>query len=33
MAQPRKEVVNSGDDEQSAVAVLHVGGMHFGCEQ
>jgi len=33
MAQPRKEVVNSDDDEQSTVAVLHVGGMHLGCEQ
>jgi DDE domain len=27
MAQPRKGVMNSGDDERSAVAVLHVGRM------
>jgi hypothetical protein len=25
--------MNGGDDERSAVAVLHVGGMHFGSDQ
>src|SRR5437899_472321 len=33
MAQPRKEIVDGGDDERSTLAVLHVGGVHFGCEQ
>ena len=33
MAQPGKEIMNGGDDERSAVAVLHVGGMHFGSDQ
>jgi hypothetical protein len=33
MAQPRKEVVNGGDDKRSTVAVLQIGGMHFSCEQ
>jgi len=33
MAQPWKEIMNGGDDERSAVAVLRVGGMHFGPDQ
>jgi hypothetical protein len=33
MAQPGKEIVNGGDDERGAVAVLDVGGMDFGCDQ
>jgi len=30
---PREEVGKGGDDERSTVAVLCVGGMHYGCEQ
>jgi hypothetical protein len=33
VAQLRKGVVKSGDEERRPVAVLRVGGMHFACEQ
>jgi len=33
VAQPRKEIVDRGDDEGSAVAVLDVGAMQFGSDQ
>jgi hypothetical protein len=33
LAEPRKEIVNGGDDERSPVAVLQVCGMNFDAEQ